>query len=132
MKKVILLAFSFIFLTSCEKEIEFNGEHTAPRLVINSLIEAGQPVSARIGKSIFFLDNDNDMQCPDDMVATLTVNGNLYGIMNPVACDVLLHVRQKGIFKATIAPFQATSSRLRPQPKVSKTWKALQVHCPQP
>lgn len=91
MKKVILLAFSYIFLTSCEKEIEFNGEQTAPRLVINSLIEAGQPVSARIGKSIFFLDNDNDMQCPDDMVATLTVNGNLYGIMDLVLDSVEMH-----------------------------------------
>lgn len=84
MKKVILLVISTIFLISCEKEIEFNGEQTDPRLVINSLVEPGQPVSARIGKSIFFLDNDSDMQCPDDLVATLYVNDNLYGIMDIV------------------------------------------------
>lgn len=91
MKKVILIAFSIIFLTSCEKEIEFNGEQTAPRLVINSLIEVGQSVTARIGKSIFFLDNENDMQCPDDVVATLYVNDNLHGIMDVVYDSVEMH-----------------------------------------
>lgn len=84
MKKVILLVISTIFLISCEKEIEFNGEQTDPRLVINSIVEVGQPVTARIGKSVFFLDNNSDMQCPDDLVATLYVNDNLYGIMDIV------------------------------------------------
>lgn len=92
MKKVLLLAISAILLVSCEKEIEFNGEQTDPRLVINSLVEVGQPVSARIGKSIFFLDNDNNMQCPDDLVATLYVNNNLYGIMDIVYDSIEEHV----------------------------------------
>ena len=43
-----------IFLTSCEKEIEFKGEQTDSKLVINSIVETGQPVKARISKSVFF------------------------------------------------------------------------------
>ena len=72
-----------IFLTSCEKEIEFKGEHIDPKLVINSIVEAGQPVKAYISKSVFFLDNANETQAPDDLVATLYVNGNRIGEMTP-------------------------------------------------
>ncbi len=71
------------FLTSCEKEIEFNGEQTDPKLVINSLVEPGQPVSANISKSVFFLDNEGNTTAPDDLVATLFVNGDRIGEMVP-------------------------------------------------
>lgn len=70
-------------MVSCEKEIEFKGEQTDPQLVINSLVEAGQPVEASISKSVFFLDNENTTQAPDDVTASLYVNGNLIGQMTP-------------------------------------------------
>ena len=70
-----------IFLTSCEKEIEFKGEQTDPKLVINSLMEPGLPIKANISKSYFFLDNHANTLAPDDLVATLYVNGNLIGEM---------------------------------------------------
>lgn len=63
-------------LTSCTKEIEFKGEQTDPRLVINSVVEPGQPIKARISKSYFFLDNNGNTGTPSDLVATLFVNGN--------------------------------------------------------
>lgn len=91
MKKTFLIVISTIFLFSCEKEIEFNGEQTNPRLVINSLVEVGQPVSAHIGKSIFFLDNESNMEAPEDLVATLYVNDNLYGIMDIVYDSTEVH-----------------------------------------
>ena len=72
-----------VLLTSCEKEIEFNGEQTDPKLVINSLMEPGQPVKASISKSFFFLDNHANTTAPDDLVATLYVNGNIIGEMTP-------------------------------------------------
>ena len=78
-RRVILLLISAILLASCEKEIEFKGEQIDPKLVINSIVEPGQPVKAYISKSIFFLDNDSNMQAPDDVVATLYVNGNRIG-----------------------------------------------------
>ena len=76
------LAMTFcLFLTSCEKEIEFKGEQTDPKLVINSLLEPGQPVKANISKSFFFLDNEADTEAPDDLVAILYVNGESLGEM---------------------------------------------------
>ena len=75
------LAMTSFMLVSCTKEIEFKGEHTDSKLVINSIMEPGKPVKAYISKSIFFLNNNADMVAPDDLMATLYVNGNLIGEM---------------------------------------------------
>ena len=77
----IIAIITTILLTSCEKEIEFKGEQTDPKLVINSIVEPGQPIKARISKSVFFLDNEQNTEAPDDLVATLYVNGNRIGEM---------------------------------------------------
>ena len=71
-----------LFLSSCEKEIEFNGEHSDPKLVINSLVEPGHRVEAFISKSYFFLDTP-DTSAPEDVVVSLYVNDNLIGEMSP-------------------------------------------------
>ena len=82
MKRIIIpLITAAIFLASCTKEIEFRGEETDPKLVVNSLVEPGKAVSARIGKSVFFLDNHPDMAFPEGLTATLFVNGNRIGEM---------------------------------------------------
>jgi len=77
-----------IFLTSCEKEIEFKGEQTDPKLVINSLVEPGQPVKARIGKSCFFLDYERDHSMPEGTVAQLYINDNFVGNMDMVTDSI--------------------------------------------
>ena len=79
----IITIVTGILLASCEKEIEFSGEQTDPKLVMNSLLEPGQPIKANISKSFFFLDNEADTEAPDDLVAMLYVNGNLLGAMTP-------------------------------------------------
>lgn len=78
---VFIVIATTIFLNSCEKEIEFKGEQTDPKLVINSIVEPEKPIKAYISKSIFFLDNNANMVPPDDIVATLYVNGTLIGEM---------------------------------------------------
>ena len=77
----LITIITAILLTSCEKEIEFKGEQTEPKLVINSLMEPGQPVKANISKSFFFLDIEADTEAPDDLVAMLYVNGESLGEM---------------------------------------------------
>ena len=81
--KTLALLIITSLMVSCEKEIPFNGEQTDPRLVINSIVEPGQQVSAYISKSYFFLDINEDTQAPDDLVAMLYVNGNRIGQMTP-------------------------------------------------
>ncbi len=80
-KLSIAILLGALFLVSCEKEIEFKGEETDPKLVINSLVEPGRPIKANITKSYFFLDNNPSTAVPDDLVATLYVNGHLVGEM---------------------------------------------------
>ncbi len=77
-----------LLLTSCEKEIEFKGEQTDPKLVINCLVEPGQPVKARIGKSCFFLDHERDHSMPEGTVAQLYVNDNFVGNMDMVTDSI--------------------------------------------
>ena len=88
MKKVLFLLRGLAIFTSCEKEIEFNGEQTDPKLVINSLVEPGKRVEASMSKSCFFLQNPLDMQAPADLQALLYVNGVLVGGMTPFADTV--------------------------------------------
>ena len=83
MKKNLFSIFCLALLMSCTKPIKFNGEQTDPKLVINSLVEAGQPVSANISKSYFFLDTEENTMAPDDLVASLYVNDRLIGEMTP-------------------------------------------------
>lgn len=82
-KLAIALIIAAALFTSCEKEIEFKGEQTDSKLVVNSLIEPGKPIKAYISKSYFFLDNDHSTAAPNDVVATLYVNGNRIGEMTP-------------------------------------------------
>ena len=87
-KMTIILAMTLNLLTSCEKEIEFKGEQTDPKLVVNSLVEPGKRVEASMGKSCFFLQTPPDMQAPADLQALLYVNGVLVGGMTPFADTV--------------------------------------------
>lgn len=80
-KLTILTILGVALLTACEKEIEFNGEQTESKLVINSLVEPGKPIVAKLSKSVFFLDNEANTEAPDDLVATLYVNDNSIGEM---------------------------------------------------
>ena len=87
-KLIIAIITSTVLLVSCEKEIEFNGEQTDPKLVINSLMEPGQPVKARIGKSCFFLDYERDHSMPEGTVAQLYINDNFVGNMDMVTDSI--------------------------------------------
>ena len=80
-KALALFIITALLMVSCEKEIEFKGEQTDPKLVINSLVEPGRPIKAHITKSYFFLDNNPSTAVPDDLVATLYANGHLVGEM---------------------------------------------------
>ena len=82
MKRVLFLLISVVLLSSCEKEIEFNGEQSDPQLVINSLVGPGQRVEACVSKSYFFLDTP-DTSTPEDVMVSLYVNDNLIGEMTP-------------------------------------------------
>lgn len=79
----ILVLCCTLMLDSCIKEIDFNGDKYPPRLVINSLITPGQPVVAELGKTYFFLDQEEeiDTSVPDGLQVNLYVNDQLIGTM---------------------------------------------------
>ena len=56
----LAVVVSLFTTSSCEKEIEFRGEETAPRLVLYSLSEPGQRLMADVSSSVFFLKQNYD------------------------------------------------------------------------
>lgn len=83
MKNIFHIIALLTLLASCTKEIPFNGEEKKPRLVINSLITIGQPITAELGKTFFFLDNDGeiDTSIPEGLQVDLYVNDQHMGTM---------------------------------------------------
>ena len=77
------LAMTLCTMVSCTKEIKFNGEQIDPKLVLNSLMEPGNPIWVNASKSVFFLNDEANTEAPDDLVVTLYVNGNRIGEMMP-------------------------------------------------
>lgn len=72
-----MLCLSGALLTSCEKEIEYNGPDEKPLLVVNIVAEAGGTVAVDVSHSVFFLDvSDNSINKKlSDAKVTLSVNG---------------------------------------------------------
>lgn len=83
LKITIALIIGATLLASCEKEIEFQGEQTDSKLVINCLAEVGKPIKAYISKSYFFLDDNGNTEAPEDLTALLYVNETLVGELTP-------------------------------------------------
>ena len=52
-----LIALISVF-SSCQTEVKFNGIESAPQIVINATFEAGDTLSAYVGRSYFFLDKN--------------------------------------------------------------------------
>ncbi len=78
---IIILASAMFFMASCEKEIEFDGEQTDPKLVVNCIGTVGEPVIAQLSKSYFFLDQNGVTTAPDGTKVQLYVNDNYLGEM---------------------------------------------------
>ena len=83
MKKIInvlTLLLAVLSAASCEKYIEFNGEESEPRLTVSALAKAGEPFSAYVSSSLFFLNSDMIEAFVKDLdvsrgVVQVTVNG---------------------------------------------------------
>jgi hypothetical protein len=72
MKKNILFVCSLMLgLCACEKEIDFRGGETEPKITLNSLLSPDEPVSLSLFKSRFFLSDNNGFAPLPDAVVTL-------------------------------------------------------------
>lgn len=75
MKKYLFILNLFILImTSCVKEIAFDGIQSEPLLVVNGIQQVGQPSRLCVEKSRFFMDTGNDYRVKD-VVVDLYVNG---------------------------------------------------------
>ena len=94
-KIYLSILLSIFFLASCEKDIVFNGEITAPQVVVNSFITPDSIVSAHISESRFFL--------KDSVMFKNVLNANVAVWVNGVYKETMIHV-QNGTYKGTYKP----------------------------
>lgn len=72
----ILLAVALLFVSSCEKEINFDGDETMPMQVLNSFVTHDSIVSVHLSRSNFFLNNHGFIPL-NEATIKLFVNGEL-------------------------------------------------------
>jgi hypothetical protein len=71
----VLLSISIF--TSCEKEIDFDGETTESQLVLNSFITPDSTIVANVSESQFFLNNDYLFKAVENAEVSIYCNGIL-------------------------------------------------------
>lgn len=75
MKKVWMFFCMMALMTaSCTKEVEFDGQQTDPKLVVNGVQQVGQPARLCVERSVFFMDAKKDCRVKDLQV-DMYVNG---------------------------------------------------------
>lgn len=89
-----LLALAAVTLHSCYREIDLKKYRTAPKLVINSVAEAGVPITASISRTWFYTDNT-----PDVTITNAEVSLYLDGIF----CETLTQ-KQPGSYLSSVIP----------------------------
>jgi len=92
----------FIF-SSCEKNIEFNGDISDSKLVINSYITPDSVVSAQVSESRFFLSDSTTFNNINNADVAVWVNGTFKEKMSFV---------RSGIYKGTYKPAVGETIRL--------------------
>lgn len=91
----ILLAIALTVVTSCEKEITFNGKITEPLVVVNSFLMPDTLVKVEVSKSKFFLDSKYSFDRVDNATVSIVVNGSTSEVLSSVG---------NGIYTGTYTP----------------------------
>lgn len=82
---ILLVLLSISIFTSCEKEINFNGDITESQIVLNSFITPDSIIKAQVSESQFFLNNDSLFKPVGNAVVTVYFNGQLKETMQYTA-----------------------------------------------
>lgn len=76
LKQAAFFQLFFVFLlSSCTETINFDAELTEPKLVVHSYITVGEPISAIIRESKFFLNDTTQHEFVKDADVSVYVNG---------------------------------------------------------
>jgi len=91
----IVALLAVLALTSCEKEIEFNGTITEPLVVVNSYLIPDSTIRVMLSKSRFLLDSNEDFERVNTATVSIVVN-NQY--------KETLQFIEKGLYTGTYKP----------------------------
>lgn len=125
MKRIYLyflwLAFLLVAFTGCEWEVDIEDLKTAPRLVLNSVVMAQQPVTASVSRTWFFTEDNPNVTFTDAEVH-LYVNGQYRETMEWVEGDK--RYNSQGLYRAEYHPVTGDHVALIAQKKGFSTVSA--------
>ena len=126
-----------VFIVSCETEIKFNGDETAPSMVINSILNPDSAVKVHITKSKFFLDIDGpfdpitnatvQLYANDKLIEALNSTGNGYytGTYKPFPGDIIKIIARNNefdnVYSSTEIPVTASITSVDTTSTTTKT-----------
>ncbi|PID93403.1 MAG: hypothetical protein CSA95_07970 [Bacteroidetes bacterium] len=82
MKRIFLTLLTIPLLFSCTKIIEFDGEVSKPKLVVNSIVTPDSTFKVNVSESRFFLDNAPMKKIEDATVKILSQEGTLLATLS--------------------------------------------------
>lgn len=95
MKKYFFILLATLCLVSCEEVIDFNGDESEQKVVMNSMAQGDSTLNVRLTLSRFFLSNKPFSEITDANL-TLVVNGNQYVAVNDTKGDYHFNYQPKG------------------------------------
>ena len=110
-----LLFFCTMMLTSCVNDLPYDAEIGAPKLVLNALLQPDSILTARVSRTVHFLDNE-DAPRLSDAIVTATINGEEHALAYDAAtqqyrCDYRLQAGDEVTLTATHAIGTATATQ---------------------
>lgn len=115
MRKLIVfsMAISAIINFSCTKEIEFKGDYSKDKLVVNALLIADSTIVANVSHSVFFMNDYNGKETyVNDAYLEIFVNGSSIGTMTYQS-----HNTSNAIYTIPYSPKQGDKLELKARHK---------------
>jgi len=100
---ILISVLAVSVFTSCETEIEFNGDEKASLMVINGYFTPDSVVKVQVTKSKFFLKDDSSFDNVNDATIELWVNNQLKEMMQ---------FQGNGVYTGTYTPHEGDSIRV--------------------
>ena len=110
-----LLFFCTMMFSSCVNDLPYDAEIGAPKLVLNALLQPDSILTARVSRTVHFLDNE-DAPRLSDAIVTAAINGEEHALAYDAAtqqyrCDYRLQAGDEVILTATHAIGTATATQ---------------------
>ncbi len=103
MKNIIVIIVTSLVLFGCTKYIEFDGETTRPKIVVNGFVSSNSPAIVHISKSLSVIDNARLTAIDNAEVNLYTGQGDFIETLELITDSTIYFSGQAGYYRGTTA-----------------------------